>query len=166
MLKWIFFLEILLQKWRPCWDPASHFIILHAVSNGVELWWEYIDRTLQWNLTRYISAASEKRDIVHIPLQLVESLLILDCADGYHKSVPVLFGTGILSVLITETKQIWLDSYRKPNYTHLGALHFVACAAWKGVREVSRHLYVFVHVRSAKDTPITIPPNSRLFKQF
>lgn len=63
-----------------------------------------------------------------IPLQPVECLLTLECADGtdigiadspqtikclflivnytkYHESVPILIGTNILSVLLSETKQ-------------------------------------------------------------
>ena len=101
-------------------------------------------------MTRYISSASEKRDIIHIPLQPVKSLLTLDCADGIKlpyrgfiacKLLDAISGTPetteCLFLIVNETSfhksvpvtKVCNLAFRKPNYTHLGALHFVACVA-------------------------------------
>ena len=135
-----------------------------------------------------------------IPLQPVESLLTLECADGtelpyqgviacelqidgisdtpetieclflivndksYHRSVPVLIGTNILSVLLTETKQKFGVRFLQKAKLHTPWYLAFRCMTLRE-RELSRRSYVLAHVRSAEDTPITIPPNSRVIIQ-
>ena len=134
-----------------------------------------------------VSTLSRKFYDTHLsdtPLQPVESLLTIECADGtelpyqgviacelqidgisdrpetieclflianytsYHRSVPVLIGTNILSVLLTETKQKFGVRFLQKAKLHTPWYLAFRCMTLRE-RELSRRSYVLAHVRSA-----------------
>lgn len=130
-----------------------------------------------------------------IPLQPVECLLTLECADGtelpyhgviscelqvdgiadspqtiqclflivndtkYHESVPVLIGTNILSVLLSETKDRYGVQFLQKVKVHTPWFIAFRCMTLRE-RRLSRRAYVLARVRSAEERPVTIAPNS------
>lgn len=117
-----------------------------------------------------------------IPLQPVECLLTLECADGtdigiadspqtikclflivnytkYHESVPILIGTNILSVLLSETKQKYGVQFLQKVKVHTPWFIAFRCMTLRE-KGLSRRAYVLARVRSAEERPVTIPHNS------
>lgn len=77
---------------------------------------------------------------------------------NYHETVPVLIGTKILSVLLSDTKQKFGVRFLQKAKLHTPWYLAFRCMTLRE-RELSRRSYVLALVRSAEERPITLPPN-------
>lgn len=91
--------------------------------------------------------------------QTIQCLFLIVNDTKYHESVPVLIGTNILSVLLSETKDRYGVQFLQRVKVHTPWFIAFRCMTLRE-RGLSRRAYVLARVRSAEERPVTIAPNS------
>lgn len=90
-----------------------------------------------------------------------KGLFLVVPASPYNSTVPILIGTNLLHVLMTQTKEHYGQRFLQdgrlttPTYLSFRCIHLRE-------RELARHHYRLAVVKSAETTPITIRPNSEV----